>query len=70
MSDSVFTLEQEARIHEIVKESIKRQMIFEAAKVLLDATDVFHWTHDEAMERLDAIATGLDVATVSPPKPI
>jgi hypothetical protein len=65
MSESVFTPEQEARIHEIVKERLKRQMIFEAAKVILDASTM----GETAIERLDTIATGLDVATVSPPKP-
>jgi hypothetical protein len=65
MSESVFTPEQEARIHEIVKERLKRQMIFEAAKVVLDASTM----GETAIERLDALAANLDVATVSPPKP-
>jgi hypothetical protein len=66
MSEPVFTPEQEARIHEIVKERLKRQMIFEAAKVVLDASTM----GETAIERLDALAANLDVATVSPPKPL
>jgi len=65
MSKPVFTPEQEARIHEIVKERLKRQMIFEAAKVVLDAS----LEGETVEERLDALAACLDVAVVSAPKP-